>query len=72
MEKTLSADPADGLAWFQEQFQQSLTEMDRLHALMANDQAEINRLAVASRGTLAEIRALSDTTEAMLSELRAA
>jgi hypothetical protein len=72
MEKSLMVNQTtDEPAWFQEQFQQSLAEMDHLHSLMAQDQTEIDLLAATSRDNLAEIKALSDQTEAMLATLKA-
>ena len=73
MEKTLLLEPtAEESVQFQEQFARSLSEIDRLLALMAFDQEEIDRLKARSLSSLVEIRAVSERTDALLASLRAA
>lgn len=72
MDNSLTVEPTDEEAvTFQKHLQRDLTEIDRLFALMANDQKEIDRLAFTTRVTLAEIRAISERTEAILATLKA-
>jgi hypothetical protein len=50
--------------------QQGLVEMDRLFALMAEDQKEIDRRAARTAVTLSEIRAMAKQSDAILATLR--
>ena len=50
--------------------QQGLAEMDRLFALMAEDQKEIDQLAASSRANLQHIQKVSEQTDAILATLK--
>ncbi len=73
MDNSLMLEPtAEEATQFHQQFTQGLAEMDRLFAMMARDQEEIDRLKTRSLATLAEIRAVSEQTDAILATLQVA
>ena len=71
MNNSLTMEPtADEAQEFKIFLQQGLAEMDRLFALMAEDQKEIDRLAALSRENLRTIQAVSEQTDAILATLK--
>jgi len=55
---------------FKKFLQQGLAEMDRLFALMAEDQKEIDRLAVSTAITLSEIDAIQERNDKIIATLK--
>lgn len=71
MNNSLTMEPtADEAEEFKKFLQQGLAEMDRLFALMAEDQKEIDRLAASSQANLSAIQANSEQIDAILAAVR--
>ena len=71
MNNSLAMEPTAAKAEeFRQFLQQGLAEMDRLFALMAEDQKEIDRLAISSKENLRKIQAVSEQTDAILATLK--
>ncbi len=71
MNSSLTMEPtADEAEEFKTFLQQGLAEMDRLFALMAEDQKEIDRRAARTAVTLLEIRVMAGQTDAILATLK--
>ncbi len=71
MNSSLTLEPtADEAQEFKEFLQQGLAEMDRLFALMAKDQKEIDRLAASTTITLLEINAIQQRNTKILATLK--
>jgi hypothetical protein len=71
MNSSLTMEPSDAEAEeFKKFLQQGLAEMDRLFALMAEDQKEIDRLAASTAITLSEIDAIQKRNTKIIATLK--
>ncbi len=71
MNDSLTMEPtADEAEEFKIFLQQGLLEMDRLFALMAEDQKEIDRLAASTAATLSEIDAIREHNNKIFATLK--
>ncbi len=70
MSDSLTSEQITNATQFREFLRQGLAEMDRLFALMAEDQKEIDRQDARTAVTLSEIHATSKINEAILATLK--
>lgn len=71
MNSSLTMEPTAAEAEeFKKFLQQGLAEMDRLFALMAEDQKEIDRLTASTAVTLSEIDAIREQNNKILATLK--